>query len=101
MGIRLDKPQCFCGYHDNESTLRNSASGGLGTALAEDMISRGGIVYGVIHSPGFDGAEYARATQPAELHAIQGSKYVDVKPVCQGSSVYEMAISDLKNGKAV
>lgn len=101
MKKRLDKPQCFCGYHNNGSTLRNSASGGLGTALAEDIISRGGIVYGVIHSAGFHGAEYARASKPDELYAIQGTKYVDVKPVCQGSSVYEMAIADLKNGKTV
>ena len=98
---KLITSQCYCGYHQNDSTLCLSASGGLATALAEQIISNGGVVYGVVHSAGFDGAEYARATTLENLKAIQGTKYVDVKPVCQGDNVYEKVLSDLRDGKIV
>ena len=98
---RLVEPKCFCGFHQNDETLRHSASGGLATALAEETISQGGVVYGVIHAAAFDGAEYARVLEQKDLKSIQGTKYVDVNPICQGKNVYEMVLSDLREGRIV
>jgi len=97
----LNQPLCFCGYHMDDAALVNVASGGLATSIAENIVSKGGVVYGVIHSEAFHGAEYTRAEKIADLLPIRGSKYVDVKPVCEGKSVYEMVLADLQENRVV
>lgn len=97
LGERFEKPICICGYHQEPSTLRSSTSGGLATALAENTISHGGVVYGVVYSPDFDGAEYLRVDNYLDIKKIQGTKYCDVKAVCNGEDVYDLVIKDLKN----
>lgn len=94
-------PHCYSGYHLNENTLVKTASGGLATAISEEMIGLGGVVYGVIYSKDFYGAEYKRCESVEDLVALRGSKYVDVSPKCNGDNVYELVLTDLRKGKKV
>lgn len=46
------KPKkAYYGWHNDESIRKNSSSGGAFSALAETIISKGGIVFGAIYDP--------------------------------------------------
>lgn len=70
----------YSGYYLDENKLKKSASGGGATALSEQIIKRGGIVFGVIYSDDFRRAEYAMASTMEELERFKGSKYIHAKP---------------------
>lgn len=68
-------PSCYEAWHKNTATRRNSTSGGVASALAEQCLRQGGIVFGVemkgAERPCFIGIESVN-----DLHRIQGSKYL-------------------------
>lgn len=95
----------FCGYYKNEELLKDCASGGAASILAESIIKTGGVVYGVIYSHDYKSAEYGRFTSLKKLKPFKGSKYIPAKKkVLVGSvykSVYELVAQDLNAGKKV
>ncbi len=71
--------KAYCGYIQNSSLLKQSASGGLATCMAQTMLQMGGICYGVSYTEDFKGAKYLRVTDEAGLFKLQSSKYIKAK----------------------
>ncbi len=67
----------YGGYLDNDSKLMQSASGGIATALAEQIIDAGGYVAGVAYSKDFHKAEYIITNDKHDLEKLKGSKYIE------------------------
>ncbi len=67
----------YGGYIDDNSLVLQSASGGLGTALAEYMIEQHGYVSGVAYSEDLYSAEYIIVNEKAEIKRLKGSKYIE------------------------
>ena len=68
----------YAGYVDSGEELLSCSSGGVATALAREMIRRGGYVAGVTYTPDFKAAVYAVTNQMEELERFKGSKYCAV-----------------------
>ena len=78
------------------SVLLNSTSGGIFWCLAENIISKGGVVYGCAFEKDFSVSQI-RITNMHELSRLQGSKYVQSDT---GDS-FTMVKNDLADGKYV
>ena len=83
----------------DEKKIMNSASGGAFYALAESMISQGGIVYGssMQKENGIMTVKHKRAEKIEELKQFQGSKYVQ----SDMTDAFIMIRNDLLQGKKV
>jgi coenzyme F420-reducing hydrogenase beta subunit len=71
----LDDPITIAAYNDDETIRKQSSSGGVFSALAREIINRGGKVYGA----GFDSAFALRhmgVDNLQDLHKLRGSKYL-------------------------
>lgn len=68
----------YGGYVNDEEKLIQSTSGGIATALAEEMIEAGGYVAGVAYSEDFHKAEYIVTNDKYGLEKLKGSKYIEV-----------------------
>ena len=68
----------YAGYVENSRELLSCSSGGVATALARQMIRRGGYVAGVTYTPDFKEAVYAVTDREEELERFKGSKYCAV-----------------------
>ena len=66
----------YGGYIDNDDKLMQSSSGGIATALAE-QIPAGGYIAGVVYSDDFRKAEYVVTNDIHALEKLKGSKYVE------------------------
>jgi len=73
-----------------------SSSGGVFSALAERVISDGGVVYGASFDDNW-GVAHKRIADKGNLHLLRGSKYVYS---AMGSSISD-ALSDLKSNRFV
>ena len=69
----------YAGYVEDSQELLSCSSGGAATALARQMIRRGGYVAGVTYTPDFKEAVYAVTNRMEELEQFKGSKYCAVK----------------------
>lgn len=87
---------CFAVKNRNEEIRTDSRSGGAFSALAYDMLSRGGSVYGCALSDDFS-AEHVRIVSPHELSALRGSKYVQ----SDTTRIWKSLESDLASGMPV
>lgn len=67
----------YGGYIDDDDKLMQSASGGIATALAEQMINAGGFVAGVAYSKDFYKAEYIVTNNKRDLEKLKSSKYIE------------------------
>jgi coenzyme F420-reducing hydrogenase beta subunit len=75
-------PAVFASWHLDQDIRQKSSSGGVFTALAENILSRGGVVVGAA----FDEKLVVRHSiveTPADLDKLRGSKYVqsELSPV--------------------
>jgi len=92
---RLSTPSVFAAWHLDEIIREESSSGGVFTALAENILARGGAVVGAA----FDGQLVVRHTpieSPQDLHQLRGSKYVqsEIAP-----ALYQEIRDQLKRGR--
>lgn len=74
----FEAPDTYAAVNKNKVTLKKSASGGVFSALAENIISCGGVVFGAAMEV-FDGhlkAKHIYIEKIAEIGRLQGSKYV-------------------------
>lgn len=71
-----------------------AASGGVFSAIAEYVLSKGGVVYGVKWQDSTT-AEFVEVTTASELKALRGTKYVQAVP----GMVYRKVKVSLKLGK--
>lgn len=80
----------------NKAKRKESQSGGAFTLLAEECISRGGIVYGVCLNEG-NRAVFVRVTDVGGLKKLKGSKYVQADM----GDIYSQVCMDLQSGRCV
>lgn len=86
----------YAAKNTNEKIRLKSSSGGVFTTLAEDIIRKGGVVFGVSFDKEWN-AVHTYTEDIEGLSAFRGSKYVQSKI---GSS-YKEVKSFLKNGREV
>ena len=72
------QPKVFAVKHKDESTRADSRSGGIFTALSDQVLSNGGVVYGCILTDDFN-AVHIRADNAEERNRMRGSKYIQSK----------------------
>lgn len=92
----LELISCFTASNMDSKILRNSSSGGVFFALSEQIINKGGVVFGVKYTKEWS-AEVAYSTTLDGLADFQGSKYVQA---FSGNSFVECE-QFLKNGRLV
>lgn len=91
---RLD---VYAGYILNEEIRINSSSGGIFTAIAENIIEQNGLVYGVTMDANCRSCRYIKVENKSELHYLRGSKYIQCNPV----GIYREVKKSLFDGKKV
>jgi coenzyme F420-reducing hydrogenase beta subunit len=72
---RLDKPIVYAAINKNEVIRKKSTSGGIFTLIAENILSKGGIVFGVQLSEQ-QIVEHTKIDNISDLKKLRGSKYV-------------------------
>lgn len=95
----------FSGYFKDPKNLQDSTSGGAATALAEEFIRHGGVVFGTAYTSDFYGAEYVRIDHVEDLNRIKGSKYITnsnkIRVGNQLKSVFEVVGEELQKSREV
>ena len=84
----------YCGHFEDEIKVKESASGGVATALTELIVDRGGVVYGVAYSDDYLYAHHIRCTTRDDIIKLRGSKYNQSRK----EGIYKSIECDLKNG---
>jgi len=69
------KPKVYAVKNVSDEVRKNSASGGVFTALSDHILNCNGVVYGVVFGDDLR-VEHVRATTKEERDAMLGSKYV-------------------------
>ena len=92
----LQSPAAFGGWNAEKDTHLASSSGGIFTALAEQVFAAGGCVFGVVWE-NKDTAKFTKAENKEELVAMRGSKYTQAVP----DMVYREVKAELKKGRHV
>lgn len=82
--------------HRNEGIRVASRSGGIFTAISDQVLSQGGAVYGAALNSSFC-AEHKRAVTPEERNQFRGSKYIQ----SDMGGIYSQIRQDLREGKTV
>ncbi len=92
----LDSVEAYGAWNLDEAIQLSSSSGGIFTALAEQVFSQSGCVYGVIWQDK-ETASFTKAENSAQLAAMRGSKYTPALP----DYVYRDVRDELKAGRHV
>lgn len=93
----LGKPLELYGVkHKDEEIRAKSRSGGIFTALTDEILDGGGSVYGASFTKEFS-VKHTRATTKDERDKFRGSKYVQSAM----GDIFEQIRVDLKNGRNV
>lgn len=72
------QPKVYAVKHKDEATRAASRSGGIFTALSDQVLSNGGVVYGCVLTDKFD-AVHIRADNEEDRNRMRGSKYIQSK----------------------
>lgn len=83
-------------WNKDKETHLNSSSGGIFSALAEQIFAQGGCVFGVVWA-NKDTAVFSKAENMDELAAMRGSKYTQAVP----GDVYRQVKKELRQGRQV
>lgn len=83
-------------WHHHRETHLNSSSGGIFSALADQIFAQGGCVFGVAWT-NKDTAVFSKAENMEELAAMRGSKYTQAVP----GDVYRQVKRELKTGRKI
>lgn len=75
-GFDITELSVYSGYFKNDDKVFSSSSGGAATALAECIIAKGGVVFGVVYASDFKSAHFACAETVDELEQFKTSKYI-------------------------
>lgn len=95
--VAAQKPvAAYSGIHKDRRMIRDSSSGGAFTALAEKILTDGGVVYGACYSADCRRV-VIKSTDEVPLSAMRKSKYVES---CVENS-FEDVKKQLLNGRAV
>lgn len=87
----------YAAYAKDTGLRLASSSGGMFSLLAMQIITQGGVVYGVRMTEDCYGAEYQRVTAIKDLSVLRGSKYFQAKI----GDTYKTVKKDLTDGTKV
>lgn len=93
----MDILNTYACYNINEKVRKNSSSGGVFSSLADYVIEKKGIVYGVAISKDCYSAEYIGVTRKEEIKKLRGSKYLQAKI----GETFRCIKTELTNGRIV
>lgn len=91
------KTKAFAVANKDDEIRKKSSSGGVFRSLAEEVIHRNGIVYGVTFDDEMYSVSHIGIERVEELHKLQGSKYLQ----SHLGNVFENIEKQLKHGKLV
>lgn len=86
-------PKVYAVKHKNEETRAASRSGGIFTALSDEVLKSGGAIYGCVLTEDFY-AVHTRATNSKERDLMRGSKYIQSSM----GDTFKNVEKDLKDG---
>ena len=90
------EPKVYAVKHKDEETRAASRSGGIFTALSDEMLEKHGVVYGCVLNENFD-AVHVRAENTEDRNCMRGSKYIQSKL----GDTFKNVKLDLERGKVV
>lgn len=90
------EPHYFAARHNSPDVLRASTSGGAFTAISDEILRRGGVIYGVIFDDSLR-VIHARASTREDRDEMRVSKYVQTSLV----DIYPQIARDLADGRTV
>lgn len=93
---KQSKPIAYAVKHIDEKVREVSRSGGVFTAISDEILSKNGVVYGCALSEQFE-AIHIRAEIQDERNRMRGSKYVQSNI----GNIYNQVAEDLKLGRLV
>ena len=93
---RTGRQDAFVAFHRDEQVRLSSSSGGIFSALAENVIKHGGIVFGATFDENFL-VHHIGAERLEELEKFRGSKYLQSRT----ESCYLAAKASLEDGRPV
>lgn len=94
MGVAY--PKTYAVRHKNEKIRAASRSGGVFTALSDNVLNKEGIIYGCALSENFE-AVHIRAENEIDRNKMRGSKYIQSRL----GDTYKRVKLDLEDGKKV
>lgn len=95
--LNLHCRAAYAGYLEEDAALLSCTSGGIATALSQEMVRRGGYVAGVVYADDYKSAQYHITNRAEDLDRFKGSKYVEVHK----GTVYADVKALLEAGEAV
>ena len=93
----MEPIKAYAGYSIKDNIRMSSSSGAVFSSLAEYVLERQGIIYGVKMSADCYSAEFTRVVDSAGLVKLRGSKYLQAKV----GSTYKQVREDLEADKLV
>lgn len=91
-----EQPECFAAIHKNLEVRFDSTSGGLFSALADQMYAEGGQVGGAVYNPDFSVRQFISGKKE-DLPRLRSSKYLQ----SDATGFYKQVRSLLKKGEKV
>lgn len=73
--ISYEKVACLAAWNNDEKTREDSSSGGVFTSIAENILSKGGVVFGAGYDETFK-VIHKKVSRVEDLKELRGSKYV-------------------------
>jgi len=73
--ISYEKAACLAAWNNDEKTREDSSSGGVFTSIAENILSKGGVVFGAGYDETFK-VIHKKVSRVEDLKELRGSKYV-------------------------
>lgn len=92
----IESVVAYGGWNADGDTHRNSSSGGVFSALAKQVFTAGGCVFGVVWKDKLT-ATFAKAENLVELESMRGSKYTQAEP----GNIYRDVKTELQKGRQV
>ena len=92
----LDKIETYAVKHKDLKIRMSSRSGGIFTALSDEVLNQNGVIYGVGYKNGFRVC-YKRAETKEQRDEFRGSKYVQ----SEVGDIFKQVKADLDAGKKV
>lgn len=90
------EPKVYAVKHKDEETRAASRSGGIFTALSDEVLDKSGVVYGCVLTEDFKAA-HIRADNTEDRNKMRGSKYIQSK---LGDTFNNVKV-DLESGRKV
>lgn len=95
LGARVVPPKVYAAWHLDQDIRRQSTSGGVFTALAEEILSRGGAVAGAAFDENMV-VRHILVEEVKDLSRLRGSKYIQSEI---SSDIYDQMHTLLNQGR--